>query len=100
MKTNFVQIMGDSPMNRVLDFLIENDRESWTMVEIRDNSKVGYSTLKIVLPRMLENNLVIINKTVGKSRLFIINKENPIIKKIYSLYNTINESEIKTFIKA
>ena len=99
MKTNFVEIMGDNPTARILDFLIENDRDSWTMVEIRDGAKVGYSTLKIILPQMLKNKLIIVKKTVGKSRLFTINKENPIIKKVYELYNTINKIEIKRFIK-
>jgi len=100
MKTNFVQIMGDSPINRVLDFLIENDRESWTMVEIRDNANVGYSTLKIILPKMLKNDLIFIKKSVGKSKLYMINKENQVIKRVYSLYNTINEVETKKFINA
>jgi len=100
MKTNFIHVMGDSPINRVLDFLIENDRESWTMVEIRDGANVGYSTLKIILPELLENQLIFVSKTVGKSRLFKINKENVVIKKLYELYNTINENEIKRFIKA
>lgn len=91
--------MGDTPINRVLDFLIENDRDSWTMVEIRDNANVGYSTLKLIVPHLIKNNLIIVKKTVGKSKLLMINKENLIIKKVYSLYNVINETEIKKFIK-
>lgn len=99
MKTNFVEIMGDNPTARILDFLIENDRDSWTLVEIRDSAEVGYSTLKIIMPQMLKNDLVIIKKKVSKSNLYTINKDNPIIKKIYELYNTINQTEIKRFIK-
>lgn len=99
MRTNFVEIMGDNPTVRILDFLIENDRDSWTMVEIRNGASVGYSTLKSVLPKMLKNGLIMVKKTVGRARLFVINKENPIIKKMYELYNTINGVEIKRFIK-
>ena len=91
--------MGDNPTARILDFLIENDRDSWTLVEIRDSAEVGYSTLKIIMPQMLKNDLVIIKKKVSKSNLYTINKDNPIIKKIYELYNTINQTEIKRFIK-
>ncbi len=99
MKTNFVEVMGDNPTTRVIDFLIENDRDIWTMVEMRDGAEVGYSTLKVILPKMLKNNLIIVKKTVGKSRLFAINRENFIIKKMYELYNIINKVEIKKFIK-
>ena len=98
MKTNFVRVMGDTPINRVLDFLIENERESWTMVEMRNEAEVGYSTLKLLIPKMLNNGLITITKTVGKSKLYKINKENIAVKKIYSLYNTINEMETQKLI--
>lgn len=91
--------MGDNPSNRVLDFLIENDRDSWTMIEIRDGARVGYSTLKQLIPKLKKSKLIIVKKKVGKSELLIINKNNSIVKRIYELYNTINESEIKRFIK-
>jgi len=96
-KTSFLRVMGSSPVNRVLDFLIENDRDSWTMVEISKNAGVGYSTLKIVLPRLLKTELIIIRKVVGKAKLYAINKENQVVKKLYNLYTQINLSEIKKF---
>jgi hypothetical protein len=98
MNTNFIQILGDTPTNKILDFLIENDREHWTMVEIRDNAKVGYSTLKLIIPKMIKKKLIIVDKKVGKSNLLKINKKNLVVQKIYDLYNTINKQEIKMFI--
>ena len=86
--------MGANPTNRIIDFLIENDRDSWTMKEISENANVGYSTLKIILPRLLKRELIIIKKIIGTSKLYSINKENPVVKKIYELYNTINVQEI------
>lgn len=88
--TSFLEIMGNTPLNRVLDFLIENDRESWTMFEISKNAKVGYSTLKIILPKLLEQGLVIVPRKIGMSKLYTMDKESPITNKIYSLYKAIN----------
>ncbi len=93
-KTSFLKIMGATPVNRVIDFLIENDRDSWTMKEISDNANIGYSTLKIILPRMIKREIITIKKKVGTSNLYVINKENPVVNKIYELYNTINKQEI------
>ena len=90
--------MGKNPINRILDFLIENDRDSWNMVEIRDNANVGYSTLKQILPKMLNSKLIKITKTVGKSNLYMINKNSEIVNKIYELHKKIIESEIENFI--
>lgn len=96
-KTNFLIALGSSPINKVLDFLIENRRGSWTMVEISKNARVGYSTLKIVMPNLLKNGLVKINKKVGKSNLFVINDENPTVEKLEDFRKQINLQSLKKF---
>jgi predicted transcriptional regulator len=88
-KTFFLKVMGANPINRVLDFMIENERESWAITEISKQANVGYSTLKILLPKMEKNNLLKITKQVGKLKLYTIHKENPIVAKIYELHNQI-----------
>ena len=42
--TSFLEVMGDSPINKVIDFLIENDRESWSMNEISENASPLYES--------------------------------------------------------
>ncbi len=96
-KTSFLKVMGVNPTNRILDFLIENKRESWAMVEIRDNANVGYSTLKIIIPRMEKLDLIKVVKKVGTSKFYTINEDNPIIKKIESLHREIIRN-VETFI--
>lgn len=96
-KTSFLNVMGANPTNRILDFLIENKRESWAMVEIRDNANVGYSTLKIIIPRMEKMGLIKVVKKVGTSKFYTINEESPIIKKIESLHREIIKN-VETFI--
>lgn len=96
-KTFFLKIMGANPVNRVLDFMIENERDSWAITEISKFAKVGYSTLKVLLPKMQSNGLLKITKKVGKLKLYTINKDNPVVKKIYNLHNQINLQTIETF---
>lgn len=95
--TAFLEVMGASPINKVLGFLIENERASWSMNEISENANVGYSTLKIVLPKMLKNKLLFVDKRIGKIKLYKINKENEIIKFIVSIYKTIEKRELRKF---
>jgi len=98
-QVSFLKVMGDSPINKVLDFLIENDRESWSMNEISENANVGYSTLKLVLPKMAKNDLIIVKKKIGKIKLYTINKSSSIVKMIYELYKEVNKKEIERLIK-
>ena len=99
-KTNFLEIIGDSPTTRVIDFLIENDRDSWTLIEIKNNAGIGYSTLKILMPKLLEYDLLEIKKIVGKSKLYTINKNNEIVRKLYELYNISNKVVLKRLQKS
>ena len=79
-KTIFRETLGNSVQIKVLDFLIANYSFNFTLTELMKNCKVGYSTLKIILPRMLKRKLVIIDKKVGKANLYKLNIDNPAIK--------------------
>ena len=46
-KTAFLQIFGDSPMLKEMDFLIVNEDFDYSMTDIAKLSGVGYSTLKL-----------------------------------------------------
>lgn len=98
--TIFLEVMGKSPVNKVLDFLIENERDSWTMREISEGRNVGYSTLKILLPRMVRHKLIIITREVGKTKLYKINKENDIIRYLYKIYKIMEKQALDEFVKA
>lgn len=93
MKTTFQKTLGDSPQIKVLDFLIENERDSWSLIEIKEGTKTGYATLKYLLPKMLKNKLVVIDKRVGKTNLYKINLENKSILhlKVWNWKATISE---------
>ena len=92
-QTNFCKVMGNSVYTKLIDFFIENDRTHWSMYELTQ-ANVGYSTLKLVLPKLLENGLIIVDEQYGKIKLYRINKENIVVKKIYNLYDEINKQEI------
>ncbi len=82
MKTIFVETLGDSPQVKVLDFLIGFFAFDYSLIELSKNTKVSYSTLKYLLPKMLKRKLVIITKKVGKANLYKINVENRAVKHL------------------
>ncbi len=98
--TAFLEVMGASPTNKVLDFLIENERASWSMNEISKISNVGYSTLKILLPQLLNNHLIFVDRQIGNIKLYKINKKNKIIKHIYKIYKEIEKKTLREFVSS
>jgi transposase len=85
-KTAFLEIFGDSPILRVLDFLVVNEEFDYSMTDIANLSGVGYSTLKLFLGRLEEEEVMICTRTVGKAKMYKLNLANPVIKKFREFY--------------
>ena len=63
----FVEIFGNSPIIKVLDFLITFADFDYPMTEIAKNSGVSYSTLQTIWSNLIKNNIAIKTRRVGKS---------------------------------
>lgn len=85
-KTVFLEIFGDSPILRVLDFLVVNEDFDYSMTDIANLSEVGYSTLKLFWSKLEKEGLVIKTRTVGKAKMYRLNLANPVIKKFRDFY--------------
>ncbi len=85
-KTVFLEIFGDTPKLRVLDFLIVNEDFDYSMTDIATLSGVGYSTLKLFWNKLEKENIIINTRTVGKAKMYKLNFNNPIVKKLRDLY--------------
>lgn len=91
--TNLIDYLGKSPELKILDFLIENKRTSWNITEIEKQGGIARSTIKLVIPKLLKLDLIRIERAVGRSRLYIINKENQIVKQLIKLSDSIDSVE-------
>ena len=80
--TIFREILGNSARIKIIDFLMENHREAWNFMEIKKNCDVGYSTLKLEVPKILEFGLIKIKKKIGKSNLYQWNMDNEYAKAL------------------
>jgi hypothetical protein len=85
-KTVFLEIFGDSPVLRVLDFLVVNEDFDYSMTDIAGLSGVGYSTLKLFWPRFEKEGIVVNTRIVGKAKMYKLNLANPMIGKFRDFY--------------
>ncbi len=85
-KTVFLDIFGDSPVLRVLDFLVVNEEFDYSMTDIAKLSGVGYSTLKLFWNQLETKGIVANTRTVGKAKMYKLDISNPIIKKFREFY--------------
>jgi len=85
-KTIFLEIFGDSPILRVLDFLIVNEEFDYSMTDIATLSGIGYSTLKLFWKKLEKEGIVARTRTVGKAKMYKLNMANPVVKKFRNFY--------------
>jgi len=90
----FVEVFGNNPIMKVLDFLITFQAFDYPLTEIAKNSGVGYSTLQTFWDKLVDNRIVIKTRRVGKSDLFKLNTNNPAVKQLIKLdWNLVKGSE-------
>ncbi|HLC56674.1 MAG TPA: hypothetical protein VJJ23_05545 [Candidatus Nanoarchaeia archaeon] len=98
-KTAFLQIFGDSPILRVLDFLVVNEDFDYSMTDIANLSGVGYSTLKIFWAKLEKEQIIINTRVVGKAKMYKLNLNNPITKKFRDFYWETTKQKLHEKIK-
>jgi len=84
-ETIFVEIFGNNPIIKVLDFLITFQLFDYPLTEIAKNSGVSYSTLQTFWEKLEKNKIVVKTRRVGKSDLFKLNTKNPAVQQLIKL---------------
>ncbi|MDD5133310.1 MAG: helix-turn-helix domain-containing protein [Candidatus Nanoarchaeia archaeon] len=99
-ETVFVEVFGNNPIIKVLDFLITFQLFDYPLTEIAKNSGVSYSTLQTFWEKLEKNRIVIKTRRVGKSDLFKLNTKNPAVQQLIKLdWNLINGLEQEIVVK-
>src|SRR4030066_2312494 len=81
----FIEVFGNNPIMKVLNFLITFQLFDYPLTEIAKNSEVSYSTLQTFWDKLVRNNIVIKTRRVGKSDLYKLNTKNPAVQQLIRL---------------
>jgi len=88
-QSKFLQIMGDSPINRVLNFLVINEDFDYSLTDIARHSNVGYATLQIFWRKIENAGIVRQTRVVGKAKMYRLNKESVLVTNFLKLYDSV-----------
>ena len=98
-KTVFLKVFGNSPVLRVLDFLVVNEDFDYSMTDVAKLSGVGYATLKLFWDTLEQNGVVVNTRSVGKAKMYRLNHANPVIRKFREFYWETTKRQLKIFDK-
>ncbi len=95
-KSLFIGFMGDSPMIRVLDYLLTEKELDFSITDLADNSNIGRATLYRLWDNLIKNKIITHTRIIGKAKLFKLNLNNSKIKKLIEIHNLLTLEELKT----
>ncbi len=98
-KSFFVEYFGDLPRIRIMDFLIDNMIYDYSLSEIAKGARVAYTTLIDIFPDLIKKGIVTQTRNIGKSRMYQLNKESPVVNVMLAVDMKISELGIKKMLK-
>ncbi len=94
-KTIFTQAVGATPKIKVLEFFIEGRELDYSLSDIAEGSGIGRTTLFRIWNDFEKLEFVKQTRTIGNAKLFKLNLENPFIKKLVGLFDTLLINSLK-----
>jgi hypothetical protein len=88
-KSLFLQLTGDMPLFRVVDFLIENKGMDFTKKDIAAGAGISKASLFNYWPELEKQNIVRVTRKFGKTKLYTLNTESPVTKKLLELESVL-----------
>lgn len=91
-KSAFRRVFGNSPLIRVLEFLLEGGRTfDYSLTEIAKNSDVAWSTLHEIFPELEKMGIVKNTRRIAQAKLYKLNEENPVVQELIKMDKKISE---------
>ena len=94
-KSLFIEFMGDSPTIKVLDYLLTEKDLDFSITDIAKNSGIGRATLYRIWYDLIKNKIIVPTRMIGKAKLYKLNKDNIIIKKLIEVDDILILADLK-----
>ena len=79
----------NTPKIKVLEFLIEGRELDYSISDIAEGAGIGRTTLFRVWKDLLDLKIIKPTREIGNAKLFRLNIENPLVKKMISLFDEV-----------
>ncbi|MBI2136106.1 hypothetical protein HYU06_03475 [Candidatus Woesearchaeota archaeon] len=88
-KSLLLQLTGEMPLFKIIDFLVENKGMDFTKTDIEKGAEISRASVFNYWEQLEKNGLVRETRRFGKTRLYTLNAESPVVKKILELEATL-----------
>lgn len=85
MKSLLLQLTGEMPLFKILDFLVDNKGMDFTKKEIAESAGISRASLFNYWKELDKHKIVRVTRSFGKTRLYTLNTDSIITKRILDL---------------
>ena len=95
-KSLFIELFGDSPTIKVLDYLLTERELDFSISDMARNAGIGRATLYRIWDDLIRNEIITSTRVIGKSKLYKLNLQNPKIKKLIEIDDMLILEELRS----
>ncbi len=96
MKSNFTQVFGDTPKNRLWEFLIDSrGLFDYSMTDISESADISWNTLKEIFPEFVKEHIVEKTRTIGRATMYKLNESHPKAAFMIGMHKAINMTFVR-----
>ena len=81
-ETTFTEFFGNTPLIRVLNYLLENRFFDCSKTDIARGAGVSRAALYTVWPGIEKRGIVRVTRSFGRTRLYALNDKNDVVRKL------------------
>ena len=89
----FEEYFGDTPMVRILNFLILGKDFDYSMTDIAESSHVGWTSFTRAWKELEKRKVVAHTRDIGRAKLYKLNTQDPTVQKLIKLHWEIIKTE-------
>ena len=89
----FEEYFGDTPMVRILNFLILGKDFDYSMTDIAEGSHVGWTSFTRAWKELEKRKVVARTRDIGRAKLYKLNTQDPTVQKLIKLHWEIIKTE-------
>jgi len=88
-KSLIIKFLGENPVLKIVDFLIENKRVDMSKKEIIEGAEISRASLFNYWEQIEEQGIVVVTRKFGNTKLYTLNSKNQIVKKLLELESVL-----------
>lgn len=95
-KSLLIQLVGEAPLFKIMDFLVDNKGLDFTKEEIADGAGISRASLFNYWNVLETRGIVKLTRKQSKTSFYTLNAANPVTKRILELETTLIRQAMET----